>query len=228
MSLGLNIGGNAADIVPRVRFDARVGRLFRADRVLAADGRWTTEPFDISQPAPTFIMDIAGLKVGWLAFGPTGPDHRLVPLGEALPPQPSKDHKQGFQVRIYAERLLGGVREFASTAKVVISAMDALHSAFEAAPERAQGLVPVVSVAGTTPVTTRTPQGSSTNYAPVFRIDKWVPRPAELEPTAAGAGAAPTASPPAGSVPPAPARQTTPVPLPPAPATAPVAHATEF
>ena len=153
MSLGLNIGGNAADIVPHVRYDARAGRLFRADRVLAADGRWTTEPFDISQPAPTFIMDIAAIKVGWLAFGPTGPDHRLVPLGEALPPQPSKDHKQGFQVRIYAERLLGGVREFASTAKVVISAMDALHSAFEAALERGQGLVPVVTMSGTVPVT---------------------------------------------------------------------------
>ena len=138
MSLGLNTGGNAADIVPHVRYDARAGRLFRADRVLGADGRWTTELVDITHPPPVFIMDLARIKVGWLAFGPTGPDHRLVPLGEALPPQPSKDHKQGFQVLLYAERLLGGVREFASTAKVAIAAMDALYDAFGAAPEPAR------------------------------------------------------------------------------------------
>jgi hypothetical protein len=156
----------------------------------------------------------------------------MLPAGQALPPQPSPEHKQGFRVRVYAPKLLGGQREFASCAKVVIVAMEALHNAFQAAPERAQGLVPVVTVAGTTPVTTRTPQGSSTNYAPVFRIEKWVPRPAELEPTAAGGGAAPTASPPAGSVPPPPAQQAAPVSPPPAPATpaaAPVAaHETEF
>ncbi len=119
------------------------------------------------------------------------------------------------------------MREFASSAKVVIAAVDVLHSAFEAAPERVQGLVPVVILAGTTAVTTRTPQGSSTNYAPEFRIEKWVPRPAELEPTAAGGAAAPAASPPATSVPPAPAQQAAPVPPPPAPAT-PAAHVTEF
>ena len=57
-------------------------------------------------------------------------------------------------MQLYAQKLLGGVREFASTAKVVIAAMDALHNAFEAAPERAQGLVPVVTMSGTEPVTT--------------------------------------------------------------------------
>ncbi len=136
MSLGLNIGGNAADIVPHVRFDARAGRLFRADRVLGADGRWTTELVDITHPAPQFIMDLAGIEVGWLAYSPTGPDFRLVPHGEALPPQPSKDDKQGFRVRLCAQKLLGGVREFASTAKVVISAMDALHTRGRASARR--------------------------------------------------------------------------------------------
>jgi hypothetical protein len=155
----------------------------------------------------------------------------MVPHGQALPPQPGPEHKQGFRVRVYAPQLLGGVREFASSAKVVIAAMDVLHSAFEAAPERAEGLVPVVTLASTTAVTTRTLQGSSTNYAPVFRIEKWVPRPTEMELTAAGAGAgagaAPAASRPATSVPPPPAKQATPVPPPPMPTT-PAAHATEF
>ncbi len=233
MGLGLNItSGDGAGFIPHIRNDARSGRWFRADRSQSADGRWSTDLVDISQPQPTFIMDLERIEVGWISYGNGGPDLRMLPAGQALPPQPSPEHKQGFRVRVYAPKLLGGQREFASCAKVVIVAMEALHNAFQAAPERAQGLVPVVTVAGTTPVTTRTPQGSSTNYAPVFRIEKWVPRPAELEPTAAGGGAAPTAPPPAGSVPPAPAQQAAPVPPPPAPATsaaAPVAaHETEF
>ena len=220
MVLGLKIGGgNGADIVAHVRFDARAGRLFCADRVLGADGRWTTELVDITQPAPMFIMDLDGIEVGWLAYGATGPDFRLVRHGEALPPQPSKDHKQGFRVRLYAQKLLGGVREFASTAKVVISAMNVLHSAFEAAPERGQDLVPVVTMSGTEPVTTKGPQGSSTNYRPRFQIVKWVERPAELQPGAAQSAAAAATSASAQHVPP-PAPKLAPAPAP--------AHDAEF
>ncbi len=206
MSLGLNIGGNAADIVPHVRYDARAARLSRADRALGADGRWTTELVDITHPAPQFIMDLAGIEVGWLAYSPTGPDFRLVPHGSELPPQPSKDHKQGFRVRLFAQKLLGGVRELASTAKVAISAMDALHDAFEAAPERSRGLVPVVTMSGTEPVTTKGPQGSSTNYRPRFEIVKWVERPAELQPGAPRPAPSPDPAP--ASSAPAPDRDT--------------------
>ena len=234
MGLGLNItSGDGAGYTPHIRNDARSGRWVRADRSQGADGRWSTELVDISQPPPTFIMDLARIEVGWISYSNGGPDLRMVPAGQTLPPQPSPEHKQGFRVRVYAPKLLGGVREFASCAKVVIAAMEPLHDAFQAAPESAQGLVPVVTVAGTTPVTTRTPQGSTTNYAPVFEIEKWVQRPAELEPTAAAGGTAPTASPPAGSVSPASAQQATAVAPPPAPAAAPAAapvaaDATEF
>ena len=62
--------------------------------------------------------------------------------------------------------------------------MNPLHDAFEAAPERGQGLVPVVTMSGTEPVTTKGPQGSSTNYRPRFEIVKWVERPAGLQPGA--------------------------------------------
>ena len=166
MGLGLNTGGNGADIVPHIRYDARAGRLLRAERSQGADGRWTTELVDISQPPPVFVMDLERIEVGWMAYGSGGPDLRMVPFGGALPPQPSPEHKQGFRVRVYAPKLLGGVREFASSAKAVIAAMDALHSAFEAAPERGAG-----AGAGGVPRRRdardhRTPQGSSTNYAP--------------------------------------------------------------
>ncbi len=170
MGLGLNItSGDGAGFMPHIRNDARSGRWFRADRSQGADGRWSTELVDISQPPPAFIMDLERIEVGWISYGNGGPDLRMVPAGQALPPQPSPEHKQGFRGRVYAPKLLGGVREFASTAKAAISAMDALHSAFEAAPERGQGLVPVVTMSGTEPVTTKGPQGSSTNYRPRLR-----------------------------------------------------------
>jgi hypothetical protein len=224
MALGLNTNTGGADFVPHIRYDARAGRMFRADRALAADGRWETTMVDISTPPPQFLMDLAQIEIGWLSYAGGAPDLRMVPFGTPLPPQPSKDHKQGFRVRVYAPKLLGGLREFAASAKSVLAAMDALHSAFEAAPERGRGLVPVVSLASTTPVVSKTPQGSSTNYAPVFRIEKWLPRPADLpigpigQPAAAAAAA--TAQP---AAPTAPARH-----VPPPVAPAPVTHETEF
>lgn len=235
MALGLNTSTSGADFIPHIRYDARAGRMFRADRAQGTDGRWETTAVDITIPPPQFLMDLAQIEIGWLSYAGGTPDLRMVPFGTALPPQPSKDHKQGFRVRVYAPKLLGGLREFASSAKVVISAMDALHSAYEAAPEHSQGLVPVVSLVGTTPVTSKTPQGSSTNYAPVFRIEKWVARPADLPigaPAAPAAAPAPApASPPRHVPPPAAAAPSAAAPAPaPAPATAPAVatHETEF
>jgi hypothetical protein len=231
MGLGLNTGGGG-DFIPHIRYDARAGRMFRADRTQDAGGQWATDLVDISNPAPAFIMDLASIEVGWLHFGPTGPDYRMVRMGQPMPPQPGKDHKQAFRVRVNAPKLLGGTREFASSAKTVISAMDALHSAWEQAPERAQGLVPVVTLAGTTAVTTKSQAGASTNYAPRFEIIKWVPRPDDFPDAGAPAAPAPqppprpapaaaAAPPPAGHVPPPPPR-------PAAPARAPAMAETEF
>ena len=229
MALGLSTGTSGAEFIPHIRYDARAGRLFRADRAQGSDGRWQTTMVDISNPPPQFLMDLAQIEIGWLSYTGGTPDLQMVPFGAALPPPPSKEHRQGFRVRVFAPKLLGGLREFASSAKVVISAMDALHSVYETASERSQGLVPVVSLAGTTPVTSKTPQGSSTNYAPVFRIEKWVARPADLPLDAATAAtpapeAAPSA-PPRHVPPPAPVA---PPAAPPAAQPASSAHDTEF
>jgi len=120
------------------------------------------------------------------------------------------------------------LREFSATARVVIAAMDALHNQFEAAPESGQRLLPLVMLAGTTPVVSKAPQGQTTNYAPIFEITKWLPRPDDMPlgavpRIAAPASAAPQAAAPIAA---APARHV------PAPLAAPppemATHDTEF
>ncbi|MFM7611512.1 MAG: hypothetical protein ACKO9A_21910, partial [Alphaproteobacteria bacterium] len=131
-------------------------------------------------PAPLMLMDLAQIEVGWIAFTGGAPDFHMVRFGEPLPQQPSKEHRQGFRIRVYAPKLLGGLREFCATARVVIAAMDALHNQFEAAPESGQRLLPLVMLAGTMPVVSKAPQGQTTNYAPIFQINKWLPRPDDM------------------------------------------------
>jgi hypothetical protein len=82
--------------------------------------------------------------------------------------------KQGFAMRVLDGNRT--VREFSSNAGSVLSAIDALHTVYENAPERGQGMLPVVQFQGATEVKGK--HGS--NYSPNFQIVKWVPRPAEL------------------------------------------------
>lgn len=227
MALGLNTNTNT-EIVPHIRYDARAGRLFRVDREPKTDGKWESKSTDITSPAPSMLMDLAQIEVGWIAFTGGAPDFQMVRFGEPLPQQPSKDHRQGFRIRVYAPKLLDGLREFAATARVVIAAMDALHNQYEEAAESGQRLVPLVMLSGTTAVVSKTPQGQTTNYAPIFEIKKWLPRPDDLPLGALPSIAAPASIAPRAAAPaaPPPARHV------PAPVAAPAAematHDTEF
>jgi hypothetical protein len=70
------------------------------------------------------------------------------------------------------------VRELAGNSAALINGMNALHTAFEAAPEAAMGKIPVVKMTSADPVKA----GQATNYQPVFSIVSWVDRPDVLGP----------------------------------------------
>ena len=203
MALGLSSGNEGGSFLPIVTWDARAGRLFRHDRTQGADG-WSTDKVDLTMDKPKFAIDFGSIETGWQAFLPTGPDFKMTSLGSPMPERPSKDHKPGFRVKL-AGNALGGVREFAASAKSVLSAIDGLHSTFEAAPEAATGKIPVVELAGSTTVVTNGPQGKVTSYSPVFRVIQWVDRLPEFgDRTVAAPGgkaAAPVAPPAAASAP---------------------------
>lgn len=197
MGLGLNNGGgnSGGEFLPLLSYNAKAGRLKAITRI-EEDGAWVKHEADLTFEKPVFVMDLANVMVGWQLFrAGQAPDVRMVKLGQPLPPKPGEDfgedkdgkkvaHKQGFTVRVLdANRVL---REFGGNSGSVLTAVDTLHSAYSAAQESGQGLLPVVQFTGA--VESKTKYGS--NYVPTFAIVKWVPRPSEM-------GAAPVASAPA-------------------------------
>lgn len=184
MALGIPTGGQSK---PFAKYDARSGRFSKSD------GR---EQVDITQGFAA-IFDLENIEVGWAMFANnTAPDFVMVRAGQPFPARPSDKHRGAFRVQIKLSSALGGdVREFASAAGCVNAAMDELHNAYIAAPESKKGLLPIVTMNGSTAVKTQTPQGTTTNYKPNLSIVKWVPRPAELDGDDEGEAPAPARAP---------------------------------
>ncbi|MFA7280827.1 MAG: hypothetical protein WC100_12090 [Sterolibacterium sp.] len=195
MGLGLSTGGTGDDIKPYVKYDAKAGRLFRADRNQLSDGSFASESVEITNIAQ-MVIDLANIRVGWINYTTQGPIRRLVVLGkEPIPLRPDEKNadgklafKQGFEVDLLLNKEGGGgpARVLGSGAGCVIEAMDALHDAYTAAPESKAGKLPVVKISGVTPVKS----GQSTNYKPTFAIVNWIDRPAALPAPTATAPAA--------------------------------------
>jgi hypothetical protein len=175
----------SAEYADRMKYDANSGRLFLIDRNPTT---YEKENIDITSPAPSFALDFGTIEVGYGAFDAGVPDYRLVPLGRPLPPEPRDvDEKgrlkfrQSFKVKAYGKSL-NGLREWSSSAKCVLAAIEDLFEEFKASPEASDGLIPVVTLVKTVPVTTGKGPQQRTVYAPVFVINRWVPRVEEMGP----------------------------------------------
>lgn len=194
MALGIQTGGGTNDRTPIIKYNAKAGRLFRVDRTNDGSG-WTSNEEDITANG-MFVADLENIQTGWMCFPPgAAPDIRTVPLGASPGERPSDKHKMGFKLHVKLGKDCGGdVREFTASASSVINAMNALHDAYLAGKDGDK--LPVVKIAKI--VSEKNDHG--TNYAPVFEIVQWVPRPQGLEPIQASR-AAPTAQ--AASSPPA-------------------------
>lgn len=219
MALGLSTGGSGGDIKPFVKYDAKAGRLFRVDRHQQSDGTYASETTEITDAAQ-MVMDLANIRVGWIHYSSQGPVRRLVVLGkEAIPPRPEDKgtdgrpvFKQGFEVDLLLNKEANGgnsaPRVLGSAAGCVIEAMDALHDAYTGAAEGKAGKLPIVKIAGVTPVKS----GQSTNYKPNFSIVGWIDRPAALAVDGTPSPAPQSAPPATGSTVAAPPTQPAPAP----------------
>lgn len=156
------------------KYNAKAGRFYTKD-----DKPEATEYEVVNF---TCVFDMDNLKTGWFLFAPgVAPVKNMDPsLTEAMP-SPGEGFKRGFELDVFSEKNIGGVREFASTAGAVIEAMNDLYDHWVAGAAANAGKLPVVKCVGVTPVTNK----HGTNFRPQFEIVSWVARPAEL----AGAGA---------------------------------------
>lgn len=178
MALGFNFSpdGGSDSIIPIVKFDARAGRFSLRDYV---DGAYVTK--DITSDFAA-IFDMENIETGSIDFSTGGaPSFALARFGSQVPPPPSANHKGGFRILLKLSNGLGGsIREFASTAKACLRGVDALHDLYLKEVTANPGMLPVVRLKGTVPVTTGEGAKKSTNYTPMFEIVSWKARPADL------------------------------------------------
>jgi hypothetical protein len=174
------------DFVPFLKFNAKAGR-------------WYTKTEDGSEAEVTnmiAIFDLAQIKTGWILFT-EGQAPASVWDNGATAPQPTPQHRRGFSVNVFSPKEIGGLREFSSSSNAAIIAIKEMYEEqYESAPEAKKGMVPVVTCEKVFPVKSR--QG--TNYQPVLKITKWVPRPQAMPATIA---AEPEVPPPVNNVKPA-------------------------
>lgn len=162
----LNLEPRSADFIPYVKFNAKAGRWYSKTE--------TGEEFEVSNM--TAIFDLESIRVGWLLFTEGLAPDATWDSGPTAAAPPTPQHKRGFSLNVYSKKELGGIREFSSTSNITIVAIKELYDKFENAPERKQGMVPVVRCDNVLPVKSK----FGTNYQPVLTLTKWVPRPAEL------------------------------------------------
>lgn len=197
MAFGIQTSsGNGEDFLPLMTYNAKAGRVKLVQRA-EINGEWVKQEADVTASNPVFVFDLAAVQVGWLLFkAGMAPIKAMAPVGHALPANPIGDYgldergkaikpKQGFVLHVLDKD--GVKREFASNSMAVVGVLDDLHTAYMAAPESKQGLLPVVQFTGATEIKSK--HGS--NYSPDFKIVRWAPRPAAL----AGVASAPAPQP---------------------------------
>lgn len=167
---------SSADFTPYLKFNGKAGRWYTK-----TDTGEEAEIFNL-----TAIFDLANIKTGWILFTEGAAPDTIWDNG-AIPPAPSKQHKRGFAVNVFSPKLLGGLREFSSTSNGAIIAIRELYDAYEKQYDPAKKLVPVVTCESVKAVKSK----FGTNYEPVLKIVKWVPRPHDMgdSPPAAAAEA---------------------------------------
>lgn len=168
------------DFLPICKFDARSGKFFKVERVPGQPAN------DIELPPGTkFAVDFRTLEAGWVTFTAQGPVRHMQPYIDGQPTiaqPPDKDaegkamYRPAFYVKL-AGNAIDGVREWIGASAAVMNAMDDLYQAYLQNPEAAAGKIPIISIPSTIAIKSGVGARSSTNYAPVFRIDGWTERP---------------------------------------------------
>jgi hypothetical protein len=159
----------------------------------AKAGRWYTkkdepESSEFEVTNLTAIFDMDNLKTGWFLFAAgVAPVKQFDPSLTEASPKPGEGFKRGFELELYSEANLFGLREFSSTAGAVIEAMNELHDHWMTDKVSNPGKLPVVKCVGVSAVTGK----HGTNYKPQLEIVAWADRPEAMKGSPAPASSAP-------------------------------------
>jgi hypothetical protein len=159
----------SGDFLPILKFNAKSGRWYKRD----PEGN---EFVDNEVPSLTAVFDLENIRTGWLKFGQgTGPEFFADPDLATQAARPDDTFKRGFQLKVYSEKTLDGLREVMSNSISLNKAITAVFEQFSknAQPEK----VPLVTCTAVTPVTGR----HGTNFEPTLEIAQWVDRPDALK-----------------------------------------------
>src|SRR3954468_12196411 len=120
--------GDGEDFRVYVKYNAKAGRWY------TKEDKPDAEEFEVLDM--TAVFDFANLKTGWFLFAPgVAPVKQLNANMRQFAAKPSPDFKQGFQINVFSNKNLFGLREFASTAGAVIDAMNTVYDEYADAPE---------------------------------------------------------------------------------------------
>lgn len=191
-AFGIPVASSSGQFKPYLKYNAKSGRFSKANRTETPDG-WRTVDEDIGSSV-TFAADLANTRVGWLHFAMgQAPRKEMVKFGTALPPRPADLDDEGrpafkagfeFDVILQGEKV---VREIGGNAASLVAGFSDAFAAYQQAPEKAQGKVPVLSVTETVGIKSK----SGTNYQPKVVISGWIDRPALFDETPAAPQPAP-------------------------------------
>ena len=178
MALGLTGGESGL-----FKYDAKDGQMKLGGQPLDKNMQW--------------VMDFENAEVGWLSFAPFFDATHLVKVGNpwGANPQPKKKNADGteerspyaigFKIMCYSKGI-EGVKEFMSNTKKTKDGVEPLSEKYDEGLKDNPGKLPVVQLEDTIAIKET---AGGTNYQPVFKIVKWVDRPAALGGTVTEAAA---------------------------------------
>lgn len=161
--------GASGVIKPYVKYNSKADKWF-----VRAEGGG-----DLEIARPTFLMDLANIRTGFLRFGEGQAPERIIdPSLDRTAPNPGQGFKRGFVVACFSPKFFGGMAEMASASIHTSNAIRDVYAVFEeqAGKVENRGKVPLVACTGAEAMKDK----YGTNYRPKLELVRWVDRPAEL------------------------------------------------
>lgn len=182
--------GTSGEFLGRIQYDSRTGFWQTVKREQDQGGNWfdnKSEPFK----AVSLLMDFGSIELGYINLS-SPPVFLLVPHGKPYPQQPEtmaapgkpgdkprKAFLPGFRIKVMSRKTFGDDDPYylSGTSKTLRGPVEVLHTLFEDAAEARAGQIPIVESTRAIANTTKGSHGTSTFYAPDFRIIGWLDRP---------------------------------------------------